>query len=664
MEVRCIPHCWITMTDGARLGARLWLPKTSEPVPAILEYIPYRKDDYSAVRDSTTIAWFASQGYACMRVDMRGSGSSDGVLYDEYSDQEIDDGVEVINWIANQDWCDGKVGTIGISWGGITGLQLAQRAPKALKTIIVLGATDRRYYDDGSYYMGCMVGQTIGWAAIMFGYNTRPPDPELVGDNWRELWFDRLENAPHYLERWFEHQHEDEYWLNNTVAADYDAIKIPVYAVSGHADCWPNTVPRLLQKLSVPVRGLQGAWSHRYPHLGIPGPGVDFLADAARWFDQWLKGKDTGILDEAAYQVYLQDSVRPQPYYETRPGRWVGEASWPSAQVDNKSFFLTDEGLASEPQCNQQFEICSPQSVGFASGEYMPWFAFGPSDELPADQQSEDVGSLVFDTSPLDNDLAILGNAELSVNLSSDSPQALVAVRLCDVWPDGASTLITRGLLNLSQRDGKSSPEALVPGQQYQVTVVLNHVGYRVPTGHRLRLAISTSYWPIAWPAPTPTRLKLISESSQLKLPLRSYNAVDGRLTQFGSSQTPEPIATTSLRNVDLSRSQHRDPETGMNILEIRADNGKTRFEHSALEMGSSSLHRFSIEDSNPLSAKAEYEWNWEYSRGEWSIVTRTRTTITCDHAYFYLKAESIAWEANTEVFRKGWDQKYPRDNF
>ena len=156
---------------------------------------------------------------------------------------------------------------MGISWGGITGLQLAQRAPEALKTIIVLGATDQRDYDDAGYYLGCLVGQTLGWAAIMFGYNTRPPDPQLAGENWRDLWLERLEQTPHYLERWLEHQHNDKYWKNNSVDTDDAAIKIPVYAISGHADCWPNTVSRLMQNLQVPVRGLQGAWCHRYPHL-------------------------------------------------------------------------------------------------------------------------------------------------------------------------------------------------------------------------------------------------------------------------------------------------------------------------------------------------------------------------------------------------------------
>jgi len=664
LQVNCIHHRWIPMPDGARLGARLWLPEIDKPIPAILEYIPYRKDDYSAARDSTTIAYFATQGYACIRVDMRGSGSSDGVLYDEYSDQEVDDGVAVIDWIARQPWCDGNVGTIGISWGGITGLQLAQRAPEALKTIIVLGASEFRYYDDAGYYMGCLVGQTLGWAAIMFGYNTRPPDPELAGEQWRELWLDRLENTPHYLERWLEHQHEDEYWLNNTVGTDYNAIKIPVYAVSGHADCWPNTVSRLLQNLSVPVRGLQGAWCHRYPHLGIPGPTVDFLSDATRWFDQWLKQKDTGIMDEATYQVYLQDSVRPQSYYETRPGRWVGEAQWPSPQVAEKLYYLSGQGLTDTKPSNAEFQICSPQTVGMASGEYMPWFAFGPAEELPADQQNEDAGSLAFDFEVKDAPLEILGNAIVQLTASSDQPQALLAVRLCDVWPDGASTLITRGILNLTQRNGKSNPEALEPGKQYPVEISLNHTGYVIPAGHRLRLSISTSYWPMAWPSPNNAIVKIFTASSQLRLPVRSASAIDGKLTEYTKTRSGEPIATTTLREVKQNRRLITDPETGLSTLEIFADNGKTRFEHSRMEMGSVSLQRYSINHSDPLTARAEYEWDWEYCRGDWMIKTKTRTIVSCDASYFYLKAESIAYEGDKQVFQKNWDKKYPRDHF
>ncbi len=664
MPVNKINHCWIPMPDGARLGARLWLPDGEKACPAVLEYIPYRKDDYSAKRDSNTIAHFARHGYACIRVDMRGSGSSDGVLFDEYSDQEVDDGVAVIEWIAEQPWCNGKVGTMGISWGGITGLQLAQRSPEALKTIIVLGATDQRYYDDAGYYMGCLVGQTIGWAAIMFGYNSRPPDPELAGENWKALWLARLEQAPHFLERWFEHQHNDEYWSNNSADTDYSAIKIPVYAISGHADCWPNTVPRLLQNLQVPVRGLQGAWCHRYPHLGIPGPTVDFLSDAIRWFDQWLKGDETGIMDEAGYQVFLQDSVKPQTYYDNRPGRWVGLSGWPSDQIEIQQFHLSPGRLSTAPVSAQAVDICSPQTTGQLSGEYMPWFSFGPAEELPGDQQSEDAGSLVFDTDALTEPLEIIGNAVAILQLSSDQPQALVAARLCDVWPDGSSTLITRGILNLSQRNGKSHPEAMRVGEVVEIEVELNHSAYVVPEGHSLRLALSTSYWPMAWPAPCNTQLTIYPDLSALKLPVIRKNAVNATLTDFGNSVIGEPEPTTSLRPVSQKRDISFDEEQNLNVLEIAADNGKTRFEETGMEMGSTSTYRFSIDESDPLSAIAEYDWEWEYGRGDWQTKTHTYTKITSDADYFYLHATSVAWEGGSQIFHKQWDQKYKRDHF
>ena len=652
------------MPDGARLGARLWIPEQETPCPAILEYIPYRKDDYSALRDSTTIAHFARHGYACIRVDMRGSGSSDGVLFDEYTDQEIDDGVAVIEWIAAQSWCDGKVATMGISWGGITGLQLAQRAPQALKTVIALGATDQRYYDDAGYYIGCMVGQTLGWAAIMFGYNTRPPDPELAGEGWRELWMQRLEQTPHYLECWFEHQHIDEYWRTNSVDVDHAAIRIPVYAVSGHVDCWPNTVSRLLQKLSVPVRGLQGAWCHRYPHLGIPGPTVDFLSDAIRWFDYWLKDEDNGIMDEAAYQVFLQDSAEPKPFYENRAGRWVGLSGWPSDQVVDRPFFLCRQGLGENSTRGQSMAVSSPQTVGQQSGEYMPWFAFGPADELAGDQQTEDAGSLLFDTETLKEKLEILGNPRARIQLSSDQPQALVAARLCDVHPDGSKTLITRGILNLSQRNGKSTPASMVVGEIVEVEVEMNHVGYVVPEGHRLRLALSTSYWPIAWPAPAITRLTVYSDRSRLDLPVLCADHVDAKLTEFGHTITGEADPMTALRPVHQQRGVRFDAERQLSVLEISADNGKTRFDRSGMEMGSTSLYRFSINDTDPLSAIAEYEWEWEFGRGEWQTRTRTYTRVSSDASHFYLHAVAIAWEGDNEVFHKQRDRKFLRDHF
>jgi hypothetical protein len=267
---------------------------------------------------------------------------------------------------------------------------------------------------------------------------------------------------------------------------------------------------------------------------------------------------------------------------------------------------------------------------------------------------------LVFDTKVLQSNLKILGNAVFQISVVSDQPQALIAVRLCDVWPDGESTLITRGILNLSQRNRKSNPESAIPEDQYQVEILLNHVGYVVPTGHRLRLSVSTSYWP----SPKNTRIKLASDSSLLKLPIRSADAVDGKLTEFGSMQLGKPVANTTLREVDQKRLIYKDSDSGLNVMEIVADNGKKGFDDRGIEMGSTSLSRFSISDTDPLSAKAEYEWIWEYSREDWQTKTRTNTVITSDLKYFYLKAESIAWEGEVEIFRKQWDQKYLRNHF
>lgn len=692
MRARCIEHLWIPLADGCRLGARLWLPEQSDgkSFPGILEYIPYRKDDYTAIRDSTTIAWFASQGYACLRVDMRGSGSSDGVLYDEYSEQETRDGVAVIEWMAEQSWCDGNVGTIGISWGGITGLQIAQRQPEALKTVIALGATEFRYYDDGSYYMGCMTGQTIGWAAIMFGYNSRPPDPALVGDRWRDLWLERLHSTPHFLEHFLSHQREDAYWLHGTVGKDYGAVSVPVFAISGHADCWPNTVSRLLENLNVVRQGLQGAWCHRYPHLGIPGPTVDFLSAARRWFDHWLKGIDDGLLQEPVYQFFLQDSVEPAAFYKERPGCWLAEYDWPSDRIQNQEFGLTTDGVLlphdpavehhgpTEPRICDDTEhsskseliIDSPQTVGLDGGEYMPWFAFGEADELPGDQQLEDLNSLVFDTSPLPEPLSIVGNVRFRARVQCSSATGLLAVRLCDVWPDGKSTLITRGILNLCQRNGKDNPGALQRGRWYDVEVVLNHTAYRLKVGNRLRLACSNCYWPIAWPSNSKTKLTVDPAHSKLHLPIhinieQSSADVGVLLSQGSAPVLPEPLKTVQIRPFKQSRTRTVDQKTGKHILQIDSDNGQIRYENNGISMSSRNLQRYSIHPQKPLSAMAEYEWEWEFSRStEWVTKTYTRTCMTSDAAYFHVSTVLTAWENGEEVFSRHSNKSWPRDFF
>src|SRR6516162_6286166 len=345
--IREIVHCWIPMRDGIRISARIWLPKDAErsPVPAILECHPYRKQDAEAWQDAINHPYFAGHGYASVRIDLRGSGESEGILQDEYSDIEHDDICEVIAWLAAQPWCTGSVGMIGISWGGFTALQVAARRPPALKAIITVCSTDDRYADDMHYMGGSHITGNLEWGSSFFSIMGRAPDPLIVGERWRQMWQERLAAVTPYYATWLKHQRRDDFWRHGSVCEDIGAIGCAVLAVGGWADGYSNAVFRLLASLKSPKLGIVGPWGHKYPHNGVPGPAIGFLAESLRWWDHWLKGRATGIMDEPVLRAYVQESVPPASHYEERPGRWVAEASWPSASIADRRLALNPGSL-------------------------------------------------------------------------------------------------------------------------------------------------------------------------------------------------------------------------------------------------------------------------------------------------------------------------------
>ena len=324
-SIRLIENLYIPLSDGVRVAAKIWLPEDAEqrPVPAILEMIPYRKRDGTIYRDVRMHPWIAAQGYACVRVDIRGSGESEGLLLDEYLPREQQDGVEIIDWLSRQRWCSGSVGMTGISWGGFNALQLAALKPPALKAIITLCSTDDRYADDIHYMGGCLINENPSWSADRFTWGALPPDPQLVGDKWREIWLARLEAQRPWLEQWLAHQRRDAYWKHGSVCEDYGAIDCAVYAIGGWEDSYSNAVPRLLAGLRCPRKGLIGPWTHAYPHLSEPGPAIGYLQEAVRWWDHWLKGIDSGIMDEPMYRVWMLEPKAPKPWYPS-PSRPLG----------------------------------------------------------------------------------------------------------------------------------------------------------------------------------------------------------------------------------------------------------------------------------------------------------------------------------------------------
>src|ERR1051326_1054004 len=433
MAVHVQEHLWITLSDGCRLGARLWLPAGAErePVPAILEYIPYRKRDGTRSRDEPMHGYFAEHGYAAVRVDMRGSGESDGHLADEYLKQEQDDALEVIAWIAAQPWCTGAVGMMGKSWGGFNALQVAARRPPALKAIITVCSTDNRYTDDVHYMGGCVLNDNLWWGSIMLAFQARPLDPEIVGPSWRERWLERIATIPFFPALWLAHQRYDDYWKHGSVCEDFAAIECPVLAIGGWADSYTNAVPRLLEGLQVPRLGIIGPWGHIYPQDGVPEPAIGFLPEAVRWWDHWLKDRDTGIMREPMLRAYLEDPVSPEGTRTEMPGRWVGEATYPSPNIKSNRFHLRPDGRLGERCLDRaDFPVRSPQSHGKASGE---WMAAGVAGEHPTDQRLDDGGALVFETPVLEEEISMLGAPTLRLDLSADAPVAQLAARLSDV---------------------------------------------------------------------------------------------------------------------------------------------------------------------------------------------------------------------------------------
>ena len=653
-----IENTWIPMSDGCRLAARIWLPADAEaePVPAILEYLPYRKRDGTASRDERTHPYLSGHGYACVRVDLRGNGESDGLMLDEYLKQEQDDALEVIAWIAAQAWCDGNVGMMGISWGGFNALQVAARRPPNLKAIITLCSTDDRYADDIHYKGGVLLMENLGWASTMFAFSSRPPDPALVGDRWRDMWLERLENTPLLIENWLSHPHRDDYWKHGSICEDFADIEAAVFAVGGWGDAYRNTIPRMLTNLKAPARGLTGPWVHKYPHLAVPGPAIGFLQECLRWFDHWLKGRHSGIMDEPLYRAYLMESVRPRASYVERPGRWIAEEAWPSPNIETQTFALNTGMLDREPAEGHELSVCSPQHTGTAGGEYCAMW-LGP--EGPTDQRDDDAGSLVFDTAPLAESLELFGAPAVTLELAVDQPVALVAARLCDVWPEGDSSRVSYGIVNLTHHENHESPSLLEPGKRYRVRVQLDDVAYGFPPGHRIRVAVSSAYWPLVWPSPAPVTLMLWTGVSQLELPVRPPRAES--LRPFETPEAAPPMAEEILRPQSHQRTIERDVVTATTTVRITDDFGKSRIKSHGLITDEVCTEAYRIQAGDPLSCRAEIHWAEHLARDDWSVRTETNTVMWADREHFHIQADLEAFENEERFFNHSWTRKVQR---
>ena len=653
-------HFFIPMADGTQLAARAWLPTNANdiPVPAILEYIPYRKRDGTALRDEQSHPYWAGFGYASVRVDMRGCGESTGLMLDEYLQLELDDAVEVIEWLASQSWCSGKVGMMGKSWGGFNSLQVAAMAPEALKAIVTVCSTDDRYADDIHYRGGALLLENFSWASTMACYMAKAPDPLLLPETWRQQWQHRLENMPLLAKQWLEHSHKDDYWKHGSINQDYAAIKAAVYCIGGWGDAYSEAIPRMMQGLSCPKKAIIGPWAHKYPNYASPKPEMDFLGEAKRWWDYWLKGIDNGIMAEPTIAAYIQDGVPPQAAYDERPGIWVEGNQWPmQATTMQLSLSASGQLLAAQGAGKDgQVAIKSPLTTGAASGEFCVIWC-GP--DFATDQRQDDANSQCFDSDPMPKPVSILGGAQFKATLSSDQNCGQVILRLCDVAPDGSSTRITYGMLNLAMRDGLGQPQAVVPGEPMTVTIKLDDTGYEVPAGHKLRLAISTAYFPLLWPAAQNAQLTLDLSSVKLSIPQHDRSGLLSR--DLGHGYVCPVSETAQLRPEKHARVSQTNAADGRQTTIIDDDFGEFTFVAHNLTVGETCHEEHSILPYDPHSAKSLCRWHSRQARPGWEIEIHTQLTVTCDAKYFYLDASLEALENGVQVHQKFWQEKVLR---
>ncbi len=670
-----LPDEAIVMSDGCRLSARIWRPADGQPVPAGLEYIPYRKRDGTLPRDEMMHPYVAGHGYACVRVDMRGNGDSQGLMQDEYTDQELQDACEVIAWLAAQPWCNGAVGMMGKSWGGFNCLQTAFLQPPALKAVVSVCATTDRFADDIHFKGGCLLGENFGWGAVMLSYSSRPPDPALRPD-WREEWLRRLEAEPWLAPRWAAQQERGAYWKHGSVCENYARLNLPVLIWGGWADNYMNTVSALASHAPL-AKGIVGPWVHQYPHTAVPGPAVGFLQVALRWWDRWLKCLDNGVEAEPAYRAYMLHSAPPDASARFRPGHWVAEATWPSPRVTRRVWTLAaaqdnspsdargarpmggapaivaGQLRPEEPGNGFSMVLATPQHLGMQAGEFFP---MGLNAEMPGNQAEDDAMSVCFDGPVLEKPLDLLGAARLSLRLSSDTELGFVVARLCDVAPDGSSVRIAHGMLNLCHRDSRENPSRLVPGQIYDLAFDIDQCAYRLAPGHRLRLALSNSYWPFVWPSAKATRLTLVAGS--LDLPVHDGTAPTWEPPK---PEHAKPWNHRVIRPARTRRFIERDLMTGRVALVVQDDMGDNENLDHGLCTGETMSERWEISPDDPLSARAVHVWEQRLSRGDWSVRTRAEAEMTGTATELRMKARLTAWEGEAMVFDRSFDEAVMR---
>lgn len=655
--IREIEHCRIEMPDGIRLSAKIWMPPESAPgpYPALLEYIPYRKRDMTRVRDERNHPVFASRGYVCLRVDMRGSGDSEGLMADMYADEELADARNVIDWIASQSWCNGRVGMFGTSWGGTASLQAAVDAPEALKAVLANCATIDRFEDDIHYMGGCLLTDSIEWGATLPAILAAPPDSATVGSDWCAMWRKRLDNLSFPLERWLRESRFGSYWRQGSVRFQSDRLRCPILAIGGWSDRYSNSVVPLVRSRPDLCWGVVGPWGHHYPDQGHPGPAIGFQALALAWWDHWLKQDRPGDLDWPKLRLWRREFDPPSDSTDLRAGAWIemgaGENPEPAVSYRLSGGSLSAVAAPGESVLAVPFRLAH----GVAAGDTGYFGRFGG---LPLDQRQDDELSLAFDSGPLEAAVTTVGAPELQIGVSRARGGGQLVLRLCDVAADGTSSLVCRTIVNLAQHDRTLDGATPADGGQRRYRIHFPNTAYRFAAGHRIRLCLAASYWPLVWPDPADAGIEINSENARLCLPAPPADATPLR-AEFPQAEQLQQSSFEVTSSEPLTRSA--SSSLGKCSSGWRQPLNSVRFDGTGTTFGWETSAQYEVTDGEPLTASCVYAHRLVFDRADGCAKVDSKVSVSATDEAFVLQGQLTAvWEQET-VAAKTWRVRVPR---
>jgi predicted acyl esterase len=649
----------ITMPDGVRLAANLFRPEAAakeDRFPVLLEYLPYRKDDGLYERDWDLYSYLTANGYACVKVDIRGTGRSEGdPPPHEYSEIEHSDCDEVISWLAEQPWSTGAVGMWGISWGGFNSIQMAMRpdTPSALRAIVAVDASDQLFHDDVHYIDGMF---HVDEYDVMIDLDmARSGAP---GFDLDEAMLAARFDAPPWKLLWLKEQRDGPFWQRASLAPGYRRLRLPAYLIGGWYDGYRDSVFRMLANCTnVPVRALVGPWNHAWPHDSNYGPEVEWRADVVRWWDRWLRDEQNGIEDEPKLSLYVQRSYPPDPNIGDIPGRWRAEEAWPIEGSKLVTLRLRGNGtLGAEPGDPDVHELRYLPSGGAASGL---WWG-----EVWPDQRGLDANALVYETPALERSLQVIGWPVAEFAFEVDAPSVNWFARLSDVAPDGSVTLVTGGgARSATIVGGETDPADLEPGRRYRMVVPLHATGWEFEPGHRIRLALSNAMWPMIWPTPYPCTTRVFlgpRDDPILRVPV--VPASTRRPPSFPDASPPvappnwESNGTLPVTGPTYARSDATRIAT--------AAWGGSYGTHTPWGSARYTEHlEWRVSEEDPATASCHGESETLARTGTRLIRWRGVLDIAGDQTAFDYRYRRELWLNGQLVREREWHEKVPRDH-